>query len=186
MIEHVLALDYQLFKIVNSYCSNGFFDVVMPFIRNKFFWAPLYGFIVAYLVYNKGNQAFKIILFAVFTIALSDQLSSSVIKPLLQRERPCNDISFVIQYGLRLLVGCGSGYSFPSSHAANHFAFALFFLQLFKDKRLYALGIFWASLVCFAQVYVGVHYPVDIFAGSVLGIFIGIIMGKWCNAFLSK
>ena len=77
-------------------------------------------------------------------------------------------------------VGCGSGYSFPSAHATNHFAIAVFLIVIFYDKwkPILPIGLFWAFIISFAQVYVGVHYPVDVMCGMVLGVMIGLFTSK--------
>src|SRR5690606_31319118 len=107
------------------------------------------------------------------TFALTDFTSSSVIKKEVTRVRPCNDVQFKEQ--VRLRVRCGSGYSFPSSHAANHFALGIFLLVIFRKcwKHIIWLSLGWAASISFAQIYVGVHYPSDILAGALLGSLIG-------------
>jgi undecaprenyl-diphosphatase len=79
-----------------------------------------------------------------------------------------------LAFSIREIVRCGSGFSFPSSHATNHFglsAFIIFTLH-HKNKWIIPLAIFWAILVCYAQLYVAVHYPIDILCGAILGITI--------------
>jgi membrane-associated phospholipid phosphatase len=109
-----------------------------------------------------------------------------VIKPLVHRLRPCNDPELSSQ--VHLLVGCGSGYSFVSSHAANHFGFALFIIILFKDRFSWITvpALLWAFLVSFAQVYVGLHYPADVTLGALIGILIGWATGTICKNILVK
>ncbi|MCY1533690.1 PAP2 superfamily protein [compost metagenome] len=90
------------------------------------------------------------------------------------RIRPCNEVNLIGDIIHR--VPCGSGFSFPSSHATNHFAIAVFLICLFyqKWKPILPLGLGWAVSISFAQIYVGVHYPVDTFAGAILGTCIGL------------
>ncbi len=184
MIPTILEYDIALFHFINTALSNPVFDFLLPFFRNKYFWAPLYGFIAIFLAVNFTKNWWKIILFALIAIALSDQISSSFIKPVVHRLRPCRDL-LNTEY-VRLIVNCGSGYSFPSSHAANHFAFAMFFFRLFPNKWVLTAGMLWAAAICFAQVYVGVHYPLDVFGGMLLGLFIGSIVAGWCKIILGK
>jgi undecaprenyl-diphosphatase len=80
-------------------------------------------------------------------------------------------------------VPCGSGLSFPSSHAANHFSISVFTgvtLGWYK-KWIWPAVIAWAALVCYAQVYVGLHYPLDVFSGALLGALTGAATGKFFN-----
>jgi undecaprenyl-diphosphatase len=184
MIPTILEYDIALFHFINTSLSNQVFDFLLPLFRNKYFWAPLYGFIAAFLAMNFTRDWWKIILFSIVAIALSDQISSSFIKPLVHRLRPCRDL-LNSEY-VRLIVNCGSGYSFPSSHAANHFAFVMFFFRLFPNKWILTAGMFWAATICFAQVYVGVHYPLDVSGGMLLGLFIGSIVASWYKFIIDR
>lgn len=172
----ILQLDAELFYFINTTLSNSFFDTILPWIRNKYFWAPLYAFVAVFLAINFPQNSWKIILLVIVVIFVSDQLSSTIIKPLVHRLRPCKDLLNIEH--LRLLISCGSGFSFPSSHAANHFAFAMFFFKLFPNKWVLFLGMFWAAIISFAQVYVGVHYPLDVLGGMALGLFCGNIIAE--------
>lgn len=107
---------------------------------------------------------------------MTDFISSEIIKKTVKRERPCQLKAFDNQ--INVLTRCGSGYSFTSSHAANHFGLGimLFYLLWDKRKKLAMLFILWASLISISQVYVGVHFPLDIFAGALLGLVIASLM----------
>ncbi len=180
----LLQLDVELFYFINTTLSNSFFDALLPWIRNKYLWAPLYAFVAVFLAVNFPRNWWKIILLAIVVVFISDQLSSTIIKPLVHRLRPCKDLLNIEH--LRLLVSCGSGFSFPSSHAANHFAFAMFFFRLFPNKWVLASGMFWAASISFAQVYVGVHYPLDVIGGMVLGLFCGNIISSLGKSWLNR
>lgn len=146
----------------------------MPFVRNQYFWSPLYLFVIAFLFLNYPRRTAWIVLIgALVTFALSDQISASIIKPLVGRLRPCRDPQIVEI--VRLLVPCGSGKSFVSSHAANHFAIAAYFSLLFNNNRFTFIAMFWASLVAYAQIYVGLHFPADVFGGALLGVLIALL-----------
>lgn len=184
-----MRFDLRLFHFINSDLANPFFDLLMPLVRNPFIWAPLYIFFAAFFIFNFRSRGLLIIAFSLLAFALSDQLSAHLIKFLVQRPRPCNDPA-VLEH-VRLLIPCGAGFSFPSSHATNHFTLSFFLIILLQKARkgfpyLAALLILWAALVSFAQVYVGIHYPSDIAGGAILGILIGIIMGRLCKASLKK
>jgi undecaprenyl-diphosphatase len=112
---------------------------------------------------------------------LSDQISVNVIKPFFHRLRPCNNP--FLSDTVHLLVECGSGYSFPSAHAANHFSMGVFSAVTLglHARWVWIAAILWATLVSFAQVYVGVHFPLDVTCGALLGAAIGICTGKIFN-----
>lgn len=124
-------------------------------------------------------------LFLFLSVGASDLTSSFLIKENIQRIRPCNDKIFQKQVFLR--APCGSGYSFTSSHAANHFAIATFLsLAIGNILSIYRYMLFfWAVSIGFAQVYVGVHYPLDVFVGFGVGWIFGLLMtycSKWWEA----
>lgn len=177
MLDQLLALDHQLFKAINTGLSNSFFDFLMPILRDKYTWVPLYLFLIFIWVQKFGKAGWLMVLFTLLCFAVSDYTSASIIKPAVARLRPCNELEFKEQ--VNNLVRCGSGYSFPSSHAANHFALALFFITLFykKWKWVLPLALLWAASIAFAQVYVGVHFPIDVLSGALLGALIGYLMG---------
>lgn len=107
----------------------------------------------------------------------SDTISSKLIKYEVKRLRPCQEVK--LEPAAITRVDCGSGFSFTSSHAANHFCLAAFIVALFgfHMKAWKYLWWVWAGLISLAQVYVGVHYPLDVIAGALLGCTIGVSLG---------
>ncbi|MFZ1705058.1 MAG: phosphatase PAP2 family protein [Saprospiraceae bacterium] len=170
-------LDQIIFYWVNNDWSNPVFDVVMPFLRNKYVWIPLYTFLVAFFLFNYGKKGYFLVLFAILTVGTADMTSNYGFKKNFKRIRPCNaELTMpVIER-----VPCGSGYSFTSNHAANHFALATFLVMIFgwKKRKLVILLLLWASSIAIAQVYVGLHYPFDIIGGGLLGAYIGWMYGR--------
>lgn len=175
-MDSILVWDIRSFIFINSGLSNPFFDFICPLLREKYIWAPLYAFLISFLILNYKKKGFLLVVIAIIAIAISDQLSSALIKPLAQRVRPCNDF-FLADY-IKLLVNCGSGYSFPSSHASNHFTLAFYFSSLFGLRRKWIIPAFvlWASAISFSQIYVGVHYPLDVLGGLLIGLSVGLAM----------
>lgn len=176
MIAELQQFDAELFLKINKGLSNDFFDFIMPLVRNKFFWSPLYLFIIAFCIKQYKKQGYYIILGLLITFAAGDLISSRLIKPMVQRTRPCNEIK--LTNDIIKCVPCGTGYSFPSAHATNHFAIALFLIGIFyrKWKPVLPLALAWAALIALAQIYVGVHYPLDTIGGAILGTCIGLII----------
>jgi Membrane-associated phospholipid phosphatase len=177
MIDQLVTWDQEAFLAINQGLSNVFFDWLMPVLRNPYTWAPLYLFIIVFCIRNYRNKGILIVLFILITFGIADALSSSVIKKSVKRIRPCNDIEFKEEVAVR--VRCGSGYSFTSSHATNHFAISTVLIMVFyrRWKPILWLALLWATLVSIAQVYVGVHYPLDIIGGALLGSAIGYLTG---------
>lgn len=148
-------------------------NLIIPYLRLPQFWIPLY-IVLIYLLIRWYKKYWWLALSTVIaTVSFSDFTNSSLIKKWVQRPRPCNE-SELRKY-LDVLVHCGSGYSFMSSHACNHMAIGMFFFLIFRQRNIKNAWIFllWASLVGFAQVYVGVHYPFDVMTGLIYGALIG-------------
>ncbi len=166
MLPYLEHIDTVLFNLFNQKLTNPVFDWLMPALTNLNNWKiPILLIWLALLIWGgrKGRAAALLLL---ITIALSDQLSSFVIKPLVHRIRPCHVVESV-----RLLVGCSGSFSFPSSHATNSMAAASFFAGFYPRYRWYFYGL--ALTIAYTRVYVGVHYPFDVLAGATLGFFVG-------------
>lgn len=175
MITELQQFDMELFLKINVGLSNGFFDWLMPMLRNRFFWAPLYLFIIVFSITDYKKRGYYIVFMLLMAATLGDVTSSKIIKKTFKRTRPCNEVT--LNGKMISKIACGTGFSFPSSHATTHFAMATFLIGIFYErwKPVLPLALLWAISVCFAQIYVGVHYPIDILAGTVLGMVIGLI-----------
>jgi len=176
-MSELLQFDEFLFHIINHDWHTPLLDAVMPYWRSKFFWIPFYLFLITFVVVKHTYKAGLFILTIVAIIAISDTLSSKIIKKSVQRARPCHDHN-PLSKEVNLLVKCGGGYSFTSSHATNHFALAFFLIfTLGKRYRRIKIPLFlWAASIAFGQVYVGVHYPLDVMIGGLIGSIIGILV----------
>lgn len=174
MIETLRHIDTTLFHFINSSVANPFLDVVCAVLRGKPFLAIFYSAVGVRLFQLYPKQFLRIAIAGALTFLLTDQISSAVIKPFFHRIRPCNNP----EIGARLVIDyCGSGFSFVSSHATNSFGLATFLVLVVKtEMRQTLLLILWASLVSFSQVYVGVHFPADVMAGALIGVFIATII----------
>ena len=182
LMNQLLTYDQHLFKLINNQWSNPFFDWLMPWLRNSIMWDPLYLFLVLFITFNFKKNGWWWVVFAAGTVILTDFVSSKIIKENIIRLRPCNDPD--IAAWIHVLVGYRpQNSSFTSSHAANHFGMAMFIFYTLRThfKKWPALFFIWAFSISFAQVYVGVHYPLDIICGGLIGILIGYLSGKSFN-----
>jgi len=172
MIEFIKSIDLTLLDLING-AGRPFLDSIMIFLSAKFVWIPLYLYLIFLLYAQYGKRFWIPLLFIVISLTLSDQFTSSFMKPYFQRLRPCLDQSLAIV--VEIVKGCGGKYGFASSHAANTMGLAVFYLMLLKTKKkILAYAIFtWALMVGYSRAYLGVHYPGDVIVGFLVGGFFG-------------
>ena len=180
--KKLVQWDQSLFISINSDWTNPVFDVVLPIMRNSFIWYPLYLFLLIFVLLNFKVRGLWWAVFFLSTLALTDMTGTYVFKHVFERLRPCSDPDFFTHVRL-LLKQCAGGYSFTSNHAANHFGMATFFFITFRHLfKIWAwIALCWAAVICYSQVYVGVHYPLDVLSGAMLGLAFGITTGTFFN-----
>lgn len=172
MIETLLSLDRELFFLVNTKLAiaplDGFFQFFTAgdVFYAKQIWNGMFAAFLLMLLWKGGVRGRWLVAALIVGVVAGDQLSSSFIKPFVARIRPCSELVTV-----RLLVNCGSGYSFPSSHAVNMFSAAFIASRFYSESRPW--GYILASIIAYSRVYVGVHYPLDVIGGAVFGIAVG-------------
>jgi undecaprenyl-diphosphatase len=174
LLEKIRETDFALFNKVNGEWHSSFFDALFIIIRESYLWIPFYFFLIVFVAINFKRNGWYWILFFILTAMMSDIISSSVIKEIVPRLRPCRD-PFIADSVRFLVKYCPSSSSFTSSHAVNHFAAAMFIFTTFKNRlgNWWAVTFIWAALIAYAQVYVGVHFPLDVFCGAIAGLIIG-------------
>ena len=148
----------------------------------KYTWLPLYLlFIYLFIKYYK-KKSWLFIIGAIVSVAIADFTSVHLFKEIFQRYRPCHNLE--LEGMIHLVRGyCGGKYGFISSHAANTSAIAVFVL-FFMNKKTDGLTrqfitfalIFWTILIAYSRIYLGVHYPSDVFAGIIWGAFIALVL----------
>ena len=174
MIDKIIELDKALMKFLNKNISNSLFDVIMPIITSKDFLTVIGLILIFYLVLFCGKRVRIAILVLTFAAGASDAICAQIIKPWIGRIRPSHEfIEFI-----NLLVAKGGKWSFPSNHAANSFAFATVLSYFFDHKK--SILFTTASIIAFSRVYVGVHYPLDIIFGGIIGYILSwIVLSIW-------
>ena len=166
---------------VNQVWSNKLFDAVLPWLRESALWLPLYLFFIVFVLINFGKRGAVWVIFFLICVTICDQLSG-YFKHWIQRPRPCND-PFMAQYIKLRLEYCSPSFSFTSSHAANHFGVAAFMHYTLKHVAgIKTAWLFlWAFIICYAQMYVGIHYPLDILGGMLIGLSAGGLTARVFN-----
>ncbi len=162
--------DVWLFRLLNHNLVNPAADDLMVLLTGGRFSWHIFVLVAFFMVIRKGKGGFLVILLALIAVGLADSVASGILKPLVQRVRPCFALDHV-----RLLISQPHSYSFASSHAANSTAVAtvtwIFFHRgLLVEKLFTGLIICYAFVVSFSRIYVGVHYPGDVLAGMAVGI----------------
>jgi len=175
--DRVQLLDEQLFVLLNSLGSERW-DGLWLFVTNKYSWIPLYVALM-YLAHRHGGLRNMLIILAliVVMITVTDQLAN-LFKQGFERLRPCREehLKEIIRY---IAPRCGR-YGYFSAHAASSMALAVFLGLLFRKtyKHLVFILLFWASIVGFSRIYLGVHYPLDTLTGMVIGALVGFLTYK--------
>lgn len=172
-------LDRHLFLLING-IHTPLFDHIMFAVSNALWWIPFFLWLLYALYKAYPGKAFLWVVFAIIlSITLTDRLSVIAFKEIFLRYRPCHNTEILDQIHL-VKEYCGGKYGFVSSHAANYSGLAVLFYGLLKFQYPKSFWIFfpWAFLIGYSRVYLGVHYPLDVFGGWILGVIIGLFVLK--------
>ena len=170
-IAELLALDRTLFLWINGGTHPAWLDQVMRTVTTAWFGRGLFVLFAVLLAKGRGARGLLIVLGLALTITASDQLSAHVLKPIIRRERPAH-----AHLDVHLLVRNSRSYAFPSAHAANTFAGATYCARFAPGLAVPLFAL--ATIVSFSRIYVGVHYPLDLVGGAVLGFMCAIAVLK--------
>jgi len=174
MSERVISffynLDLQCFNWVNHALHNSVLDVIMPMLSNAG-TAGLIWVILSMILLVTGRPGTKKAALLMLVALAASYLTGECLKHIFQRPRP-----FITVPDVKLLVQPPHSFSFPSEHAANAFAAGVVLMQ--KLPGLAWFFIILAIAMAFSRVYVGVHYPIDVLFGSLLGTACAVLVLK--------
>lgn len=174
MPELALNFDERLLLWLNGF-HTPWLDSVMMTVTGKWIWVPLYVLLATLLFRHCGWRRAVVYLFGVaVVITLADQLCASYIRPYVGRLRPADPENPLAPLVHTVDGYCPGSYSFPSCHAANTFALAMFLSLAFRNRAMTWFMFMWAAIVCYSRIYLGVHHPGDILAGAVIGMLIAL------------
>lgn len=173
MIEWLDNIDTQVFLTLNG-LHAPFWDSFMKVFSGKWVWIPMYASILFLLLKNyRWRQTAVVVVCIAMAILLADQISGTLIRPVVERMRPANLANPISQF-VHIVDGYRGGlYGFPSCHAANSFALAMFLAAFFANRQLSLAFFAWAAVNSYSRIYLGVHYPGDLIVGAAIGMSIG-------------
>lgn len=167
-MEFLYSFDLAIFYFFNHTISTGFLDKFFSIITSVNNWYIAYIILLGIAFFKGGTKGKIAVISLIILIIVTDQTGYRLLKELFERVRPCNALPDVITP-----VGCAGGYSFPSNHALNNFAAAVFLLRIFpKYKWIFLIT---ATLVSISRIYIGVHYPSDVLGGAIIGSAFGYV-----------
>ena len=180
MLKQLIHIDTEILLAINGWHAP-WADTLMWIISAKTTWIPLYLLLIVLLVYRYRQPApttvkwlqkvpacVVMILTIVAAVGLADFIASGILKDWVARPRPSRVPE--LEGVLHLVNGYKSGrYGFVSSHAANTMACGLLFSLIWRKKITTISLMLWVAANCYSRMYLGVHYPLDIFGGLIVG-----------------
>ena len=183
MLDQLLSLDTQLLIYLNSLGSEPF-DGFWLFITKQSHWTPFF-LVLIFLIYRKNGLKSTVytLVFVGMLLAFTDQITN-LFKFGFERLRPCSNpkINTIIR-----VVESSATFSFFSGHAANTTAVAVFLYHILKKhyKQAYLLFL-WPLIFAYSRIYLGLHYPLDIFCGHLFGFLSGSLFVKLYQFYLNS
>lgn len=169
LLQPILELDKELFLFFNG-LHNNYWDTMIILITRQETWIPFFASILYFIIKNYRSKALLIAIGLALLITATDQFSN-VIKDSVQRLRPTHDP--LISHLVHIFFGKGGQFGFISAHAANSVAILVLTSRIFKNRTYYFITLAWVLMFCYSRVYVGVHYPLDLICGGLVGWLIG-------------
>lgn len=177
-MEYIFELDGNILLWIQDYIRNGFCTPILTCITSLGNSGAIWLVISIALLFFKKTR--KVGIMALIAIAGSYLINNLCLKNLVARTRPYEVID-----GLKILVEKQKDLSFPSGHAGVAFSAATVYL-IMLPKKYGVPAMMFAVLMGFSRLYVGVHYPTDVIAGTLIGIVIGCVVVNICRLYEKK
>ena len=171
-IDALLRFDTKLFVFLNTAFSNKMFDFLFPYITDFDTWIIPAAVLIYFFYKKEKGKALYVMALSIILVCITDPLCVRILKQVFTRLRPSHPDVYI--EGARYLIGRKSSFSFPSAHAMNIFAQATLFTLFYRDKWFYFMSF--AFLIGFSRLYVGVHYPLDVVGGAMIGALCGALL----------
>lgn len=169
LIQVLNQIDTSIFLFFNG-IHAPFWDHFMSTFTGKWIWIPMYASIL-YVLFK--NYEWKVVIGCIvaitLTITFADQICATLIRPAVERYRPSNLNSPIVDLVHIVNDRRGGQYGFPSCHASNSFALATYLSLTFCKRWLTVFIIIWAAVNCYTRIYLGLHYPGDLLVGGFIG-----------------
>lgn len=157
--------DFLLMEIQSIH--NSVMDVMMPLISAIADHGVIWFLIAALLLIKKDYRKYSFMI--IISMGVAFVIGELILKPLVGRARPCH-----INEWIPLLIQAPDSFSFPSGHTASSFTAAT--ILYLCNRKWGIIAFVLAGMIAFSRMYLYVHYPTDILAGIVLGIFSALLV----------
>jgi undecaprenyl-diphosphatase len=158
--EKINEFDNYSLALIQKYLQNKYLDIlmrIMSFIGNL---GIVWIIIAIPLILGNSHRVIGILI--ILTLIISTIIGEGIVKHIVRRVRPCNkEDNFS-------LISKPTSYSFPSGHTLSSFAVAEMLSMYFIQYKFIFMSV--AVLIALSRLYLCVHYPTDVIAGSVIGV----------------